>query len=446
MCKYLLITKKEIHLLSYSKNTNERMMKNFSLKAVILGVIVAAWGCNGGPRGELVGSPNRINHTDPVPKGMVWVPSGVMHMGASDQDIRNAGDVKNRVVQMLGFWMDATEVTNAEYRQYINWVRDSTAHSLIGNYKDNDDGSQSIDWRKKLRWSDEEVQDAMLAYYIPASESIWGKKEVDNYKFVYNYKSFDYDAMVRNPNKARSSFVKDYMVKAYPDTTVWMKMFTYSYNEPITHQYFWYKAFDNYPVVGVNWYQTQAFCDWRTQYWRSYRRAKKLYLEGEFKLPTEEQWEWAARGGRSQSPYPWGGPYVVNKKGCYLANFKPNRGNYGADGGLYTVRADAYWPNDYGLYNMSGNAAEWTMSPYISNSYGFVADMNPGVNIDVKDSDPLWHKRKTVRGGSWRDVAYYLQVSSRDYEFADTAKAYIGFRTIIQNIAPSLTNRKPGKK
>ena len=126
------------------------MMKNFSLKAIILIVVVAAWGCNGGPRGELVGNPNRMNHTDPVPKGMVWVPSGVMHMGASDQDVRNANDVKNRVVQMLGFWMDATEVTNAEYREYVEWVRDSTAHSLLGNYIDLDDGSQRIDWRKKL--------------------------------------------------------------------------------------------------------------------------------------------------------------------------------------------------------------------------------------------------------------------------------------------------------
>jgi sulfatase modifying factor 1 len=133
---------------------------------------------------------------------------------------------------------------------------------------------------------------------------------------------------------------------------------------------------------------------------------------------------------------------VLNKKGCYLANFKPQRGNYAADGGLYTVPVNKYWPNDYGLYNMSGNVAEWTSSPYYNNSYNTIADVNPNIELRVKDSDPQWMKRKTVRGGSWRDVAYYLQVSTRDYEYADTAKAYIGFRNVFQQIAPALTNRR----
>jgi gliding motility-associated lipoprotein GldK len=266
----------------------------------------------------------------------------------------------------------------------------------------------------------------------------------------YHYETFDYDQMARQSvagqTQTRTNYLVKYDIGAYPDTTVWMKMFSYSYNEPITHQYFWYPAFNNYPVVGVNWYQANAYCNWRTQFWRSYRDSKKMYLEGEFRLPTEEQWEWSARGGRTQSPYPWGGPYIVNKKGCYLANFKPNRGNYSADGGLYTVRADAYWPNDYGLYNMSGNVAEWTNSPYESSTYNNVADMSPMIRSKAKESDPTWWKRKTTRGGSWKDVAAMLQVSSRDYEFADTAKAYIGFRCVIENISPALSNRSPKRK
>jgi sulfatase modifying factor 1 len=428
------------------------MMKQFSLRLFALGLVVTAWGCGGGGgnTGQVVGHTNKVNGTTPAPVGMTWVPSGVMHMGASDQDMRSANDVKNRTVQMIGFFMDATEVTNAEYRQYVNWVRDSTAHSIIGDYKDNDDGSQSIDWKKKLKWESEEVQDAMAGYFIPASESIWGKKEFDNSKLKYHYETFDYDAMARQAvpgqQQTRSSYLMKYDAPAYPDTTVWMKMFSYSYNEPITHQYFWYPAFNNYPVVGVNWYQANAFCHWRTNYWRAFRDSKKMYLEGEFRLPTEEQWEWAARGGRTQSPYPWGGPYIVNKKGCYLANFKPNRGNYSADGGLYTVRADAYWPNDYGLYNMSGNAAEWTLSPYEVSTYNNVSDMSPMIRSKAKESDPTWWKRKTIRGGSWKDVASFLQVSSRDYEFADTAKAYIGFRCMVQYIAPALTNKSPKRK
>lgn len=427
------------------------MMKQTSLRLFALGVIAALASCgSGGPSGQVVGTTNKINGAAvPTPVGMTWVPSGVMHMGASDQDVRNANDVKNRTVQMIGFFMDATEITNSEYRQYVDWVRDSTCHTVLGNLKDNEDGSQSVDWKKKIKWTDQETQDNLAGYYVPASESIWGKKEFDNAKLKYHYEVFDYDDMARQSipgqQQTRTNYLVKHDVNAYPDTTVWMKMFSYSYNEPITHQYFWHQSFNNYPVVGVNWYQANAFCHWRTKIWRNYRDARKMYLEGEFRLPTEEQWEWAARGGRTQSPYPWGGPYIVNKKGCYLANFKPGRGNYSADGGLYTVRADAYWPNDYGLYNMSGNVAEWTLSPYQAGSYNAVSDMSPAVNNNIKETDPTWWKRKSVRGGSWRDVASMLQVSARDYEFPDTAQAYIGFRCIIQNIAPALTNKAPRK-
>jgi formylglycine-generating enzyme len=194
--------------------------------------------------------------------------------------------------------------------------------------------------------------------------------------------------------------------------------------------------------VGVNWHQAVAFCHWRTTLWKSEREKNKMYFEGSFKLPSEEQWEYAARGGRTESPYPWGGPYIVNKKGCYLANFKPQRGNYAADGGLYTVPVDRYWPNDYGLYNMAGNVSEWTQSTYFNTAYQAVADLNPNINYEIQENDPLWMTRKVIRGGSWRDVAFYLQNGTRDYEFADTAKAYIGFRCVIEQVYGSLNNRR----
>ena len=135
-----------------------------------------------------------------------------------------------------------------------------------------------------------------------------------------------------------------------------------------------------------------------------------------------------------------GRPYLRNRKGCLLANFKPGRGNYPEDGGFYTVRADAYWPNDFGLYNMAGNVAEWTSSLYYEGSYNFQHDMNPDVRWNAKDQDPPRMKRKVIRGGSWKDVGYFLQTSTRAYEYQDTSKSYIGFRCVI-DLPPSLKKK-----
>ena len=210
----------------------------------------------------------------------------------------------------------------------------------------------------------------------------------------------------------------------------------------MTKRYFSHPAFGNYPVVGVNWLQATAFCEWRTQYLNAFLEKQNKATESDFRLPTESEWEYAARGGRSQSMFPWGNYYLRNKKGCLLANFKPGRGNYPEDGAFYTARADAYWPNDFGLYCMAGNVAEWTSSVYYEGAYNFQHDMNPDIRYNAKDSDPPRMKRKVIRGGSWKDVGYYLQTSTRTYEYQDTAKSYIGFRCVI-DLPPTLTgNRK----
>jgi len=421
-------------------------MKQFSLKISAVALIALAASCGkSGPGGQLVGTPTQMTYKAPVPLGMVYVPSGVLKMGASDEDVRGRNDALLRTVQMTGYYMDATEITNAEYRQFTTWVRDSIAHVQLGDFIDDPNGGQRVDFRKRINYNDPDVQDQLANLYIPAEQSGWGKKEFDNSKLVYHYETFDYDESVKNPGQPRTNFIRKYDIAVYPDTTVWMRQFSYSYNEPIALQYNWFPAFNNYPVVGVNWFQASAFCNWRTNLWRSERERNRQYFEGEFRLPNEMQWEWAARGGRLESPYPWGGPYLVNKKGCYLANFKPQRGNYAADGGLYTVPVDRYWPNDYGLYNMSGNVSEWTNSSYFGTAYSTVADVNPEVQYKLRENDPQWMRRKVVRGGSWRDVAYYLQVGSRDWEYADTAKPYIGFRCIYQEIAPALTNAPVGR-
>jgi formylglycine-generating enzyme len=384
--------------------------------------------------GQLVGvSPNALGGMG-KPIGMVYVPPGTFHMGPSDEDVNYNFSARNREISIMGFWMDATEITNNEYRQFVQWVRDSTAAKLMGFVK-SVDGVDMIDWKKAttIKWNDKSTVEKIDQMIVTPENRIFGKKEIDANKLMYHSEIFNTKDAARRENagKPRSQFIEKKDVRIYPDTLVWIRDFSYSYNEPMTKRYFSHPATGNYPVVGVNWNQATAFCEWRTHYLNAFLESKKRSQESDFRLPTEAEWEYAARGGRSQSMFPWGNYYLRNKKGCLLANFKPGRGNYPEDGGFYTVRADGYWPNDFGLYCMAGNVAEWTSSLYYEGGYNFQHDMNPDIRYNAKDADPPRMKRKVIRGGSWKDVGYFLQTGTRAYEYQDTAKSYIGFRTVI---------------
>ena len=394
--------------------------------------------------GQLYGVEPSRNWTLPKPPGMIYIPPGTFHMGPSDEDMNFSYTARNKQVSINSFWMDATEITNNEYRQFTNWVRDSTAAKLMGFIKAGTDCTETIDWKKAktIKWGDKATMEKVDAMILTPDNRIFNKKEIDPTKLVFHSEIFDFKEAAKSPKGVqRSKFIVKKDLQIYPDTLCWVRDFAYSYNEPMAKKYYSHPAFGNYPVVGISWKQATAFCEWRTQYLNGFLESKKRMTESDFRLPTEAQWEYAARGGRSQSPYPWGGPYLRNRKGCLLANFKPGRGNYPEDGGFYTVRADAYWPNDFGLYNMSGNVAEWTSSLFYEGSYNFQHDMNPEVRWNAKESDPPRMKRKVLRGGSWKDVGYYLQTSARTYEYQDTSKSYIGFRCII-DLPPS---NKKGK-
>jgi formylglycine-generating enzyme len=421
---------------------NNRLMCSFAIVSIAL----AAAGCKSGStgssslsndKGQLLGVSPGKKYNLTKPPGMVYIPAGTFHMGPSDEDVNYAYTARNKQVSISGFWMDATEITNNEYRQFTKWVTDSVAATVLGApyIKPDKDGVERVDWKKAatIKWGEKATIEKLDAIIVTADNRIFGKKELDARKIVYHSEIFDYKAAANNrdTNIQRKEFIIKQDIRVYPDTLCWIRDYAYSYNEPMSKQYYSHPAYGNYPVVGVNWKQATAFCEWRTSYLMSYNESKKKSGQTDFRLPTEAQWEYAARGGRSQSAYPWGGPYLRNKKGCLLANFKPGRGNYPEDGGLYTVRADAYWPNDFGLYNMAGNVSEWTSSLYYEGSYNFQHDMNPDVRWNAKNSDPPRMKRKVLRGGSWKDVAYFLQTGTRAYEYLDTAKSYIGFRCVI---------------
>ena len=107
-------------------------------------------------------------------------------------------------------------------------------------------------------------------------------------------------------------FIERPEINIFPDTLVWTSDYTYSYNDPLSRNYFHHPAFDDYPVVGVSWKQAVAFSKWRTHILDNYLNDREEPLHDQFRLPTESEWEYAARGGYDLAPYPWGGPYTTN--------------------------------------------------------------------------------------------------------------------------------------
>ena len=483
-------------------------MKNFLFIVLFLGLFIS---CSKNDRGELIGVKSAKFFSD-KPNGMVLIPSGSFTMGPSNPSAVLDQNPTLKTVSVKAFYMDETEITNSEYRQFVNWVRDSLVrHELairsyvlnkdnldeeegrpkvdddntkLADYfpiyprevdEDDDDASTfekykssqgtnvsiekkstwKIDWSPKVFYDRDQYPDIEYAktlegdtdyldlsdefykeedviterdaelkdgFFIPAEETPNELRAFRTKRLKYSYRQYidgDKDGV---PDKW--SEYKE--VEVYPDTTVWYKDFSYSYNEPMHNDYFWHDAYSEYPVVGVSWEQANAFAHWRTFYKNQHQRKarKNIQLVSDFRLPTETEWEYAARGGLERAEYPWGGPYTYDDKGCFLANFKPERGDYIADQILYTAEAESYWPNDYGLYNMSGNVSEWTDSNYEKSANDFVSTLNPNIEGSKEN------KRKVVRGGSWKDVAHFLKVSTRDYENQDKKRSYIGFRTV----------------
>jgi sulfatase modifying factor 1 len=424
-------------------------------------------GCGPKTTGDLIGVQGRRVWFHPNPFGMVYIPSGSFHTGQSDQDIFHSYLAPNKQMTIASFWMDETEITNNEYRQFVQYVIDSIAITMYDNdeffIEDEETGERFINWRAVNRYfdiNDPLVQEEIPDLYMPENERFRHKKEVDTRKLFYQYEWTDYhyaatDVLNQdryNPQK-RDKYHKKERTLIYPDTLCFIRDFTYSFNEPMARHYFHHVKYDDYPVVGVNWHMANAFSYWRTYYKEDYWRMIGAPPTEDFRLPTEYEWEYASRGGLIGNKYPWGGPYTRNSKGCMLANFKPLRGNYGADGGVYAVRADAYFPNDYGLYNMAGNVSEWTRNAFEISSNIFTHDLNGDYRISIpeyieqggrftQEQSDITLKRKTLKGGSWKDVAYFLENGSRSYEYQDSCRSFIGFRCVQSYIGRSNKDSK----
>jgi formylglycine-generating enzyme required for sulfatase activity len=417
---------------------------------------------------------NKGQWFEPTPYGMAYIQRGSFNIGPSDEEITEF--TRTKTVSVESFWMDDTEITNNEYRQFVYWVRDSIARKLLGETftdyiitVDNNNvplENPVINWQERIDWRDPEIRMAIDELYIPEHERLAFNKEIDSRKLIYDYYWVDYKQAAKRSNsynfetrkyegavynsegevkpiENRGSFLMHESVPVYPDTLCWIRDFAYTYNEPLTLKYFSHTAFDDYPVIGVTWKQANAFCNWRTNLKVLSNKRSNDIPAHEFRLPTETEWEMAARGGLQNSIYPWGSYYTRNDMGCFVANFKPLRGNYVADSPstTTTMKAGEFDPNPFGLYDMAGNVAEWTNTAFFEAGYETIDDINPELEYDAKTDDPLVMKRKVVRGGSWKDMAYFIRNSTRTFEYQDTAKSFIGFRCVRSSFRNDLRNR-----
>ncbi|MBN9302156.1 MULTISPECIES: SUMF1/EgtB/PvdO family nonheme iron enzyme [Dysgonomonas] len=435
--------------------------------------------------GEVVGEKGS-SWAEPTPYGMVLVSRGSIEMGPAEND--SLWDIKAnpKGVSVDNFWMDETEVTNSKYRQFVYWVRDSIIRERLADpaYGGNeafkitedrygDPVKPYLDWRRpipKRPLEEEELAINSVTFIHP----ITGVRGLDPRQMNFKYEWFDYTEAAKRRNRlipqertlntdiaidvnqvvmiskdtayineegrpvnqtivrplsSLFDFVHTKIVNVYPDTTVWVNDFNNAYNEPYMRMYFSHSGYNDYPVVGVTWEQATAFCEWRTMFYKMGQPKNGRPIEN-FRLPTEGEWEFAARNGKTENKYPWDKEGTMDEKACFMANFKPGEGNYTKDGNLIPARVASYVPNRFGIYDLAGNVSEWTSTAYTESGTAMMNDMNPQYKYDAAKEDPYAIKKKVVKGGSWKDIGRNIRGDMREGEFQNQPRSYIGFRCV----------------
>ena len=484
--------------------TRRNLARTLGLTAATLCIAVLA-SCMSNSRamqngGEVTGQRSAA-YNQPAPFGMVEIRRGYPKAGVADTATLWGIVTPTREISVDGFWMDQTEVTNSMYRQFVEWVRDSIIRERLADPQYGGDETYKIEvdrygdpvtphlnWTKPIPWRKptEEQERAIESVYT--RHPIDGTKMLDIRQLNYRYEVFDYEKAalrkyrldpaernlntdittdpdevvmiskdtayidengrivrqtIERPLSSLYDFLNTYIVPVYPDTTVWVNDFTNANNETYMKLYFSSPTYNDYPVVGVTWEQAQAFCAWRTEYLLRGMGPQARYLQ-RYRLPTEIEWEYAARG-KEGNPFPWEGDETKNDRGCFFANFKPDRGNYTEDGNLITSRTGIYGANSNGLFDMAGNVAEWTNTVYTEAGVAAMADLNPELRYNAAKEDPYVLKRKSVRGGSWKDPISYIRSAWRTWEYQNQPRSYIGFRC-VRSKATTVSSNAAEKK
>ncbi len=307
-------------------------------------------------------------------EGMVWIPGGTFEMGGDNNQARQDEFPKHSVT-VDGFYMDSTEVTNAQFAKFV------AATGYITT------AEKDIDWedlKSQLPPDTPKPDDATLKaaslVFVPTETEV-------NLQDYSQWWSWSHGASWKHPKGINSDIVGK----------------------------------ENLPVVHISWDDANWYCKWAGK-----------------RLPTEAEWEYAARGGLQKNVYVWGNDSVVDeKKQCnYWQGTFPFK-NEVMDGFFGSSPVKSFKPNGYDLYDMAGNVWEWCSDNYNYNYYSEFTEskktLNPkGPEKSYDPDEPLLAK-KVMRGGSFLCNESYCsgyRVSARMKSSPDSSMEHLGFRCV----------------
>ncbi|MEM9340873.1 MAG: formylglycine-generating enzyme family protein [Bacteroidota bacterium] len=309
------------------------------------------------------------------PEGMVWIPGGVFIMGALDEDGQARRDeYPAHEVALDGFWMDTTEVTNTKYQAFVK----ATGYVTTAEKK--------LDWEEIKKQVPPGTPKPADSVFQPSS-MVFTPVKTDNLSDWSQWWSWVEGANWKHPQG--------------PESTIMDKK--------------------DHPVVQVSWDDVVAYLNWAGK-----------------RLPTEAEWEFAARGGTLNKLYPWGANFneITQCGNTWEGKFPEN--NTLEDGYFTTAPVGSYRPNGFGLYDMAGNVWEWTQDWYNVNYYQLCSQNGRVTNPQGPDQsyDPRnpYMPQRVQRGGSFLCNESYCssyRVSARMQSSPDTGLDHVGFRGVM---------------
>jgi formylglycine-generating enzyme required for sulfatase activity len=369
------------------------------------------------------------------------------------------------------FYFRKYEVTNKEYREFVNWVRASNGY---GNKQILSSHIDTVLVNDSLEWGGEVLTIKGKKYRIRRNST-----HTADYNEVYNYVFFNQNSDAVKQLGQNSLYV-------YPDTVSWVNDFLYGYQEPMTNMYFWHPAYDNYPVVGVSWFQAMAFLDWKTHFHQQQLDANGIPYEIEYTLPSDIEWDLASislvnnkntefrpmeectNNWLSDLALSFPGHDDLYQRTNYLKNLlTPDQnfqGDYIEDGYFHTGPADlesgknnqkspdAKHLDLLGISWMDGNVSEWMQESYSQNWKPFFLKHLLILDSDKNETSAIARQiemlydngnaqnGKLVRGANWYDERFGGKPGTGRNETGISPKRFVnpsekhctvGFRYVI---------------